>query len=76
MSIKYFCDVTGQELNLDFPIFANDRLNWHEKEMTIYQDGIIQGWIGTPECVVYCKEEALKKFSELQEDDFNVEVWG
>ena len=52
MSIKYFCDVTGKELDLDFPIFANDRLNWNEKEMTIYQDGIIQGWIGSPDCSV------------------------
>ena len=25
MSIKYFCDVTGQELDLDYPIYENER---------------------------------------------------
>tara|TARA_R100000995_G_C3380383_1_gene75733 strand:+ start:315 stop:542 length:228 start_codon:yes stop_codon:yes gene_type:complete len=74
MSIKYFCDMTGQELDLDFPIYENDRLDWDKKEITIYQDGIIKG-IGIADCLVYCKEEALKKFPELQEDDFNSEIW-
>tara|TARA_R100001086_G_C11820695_1_gene254010 strand:- start:342 stop:569 length:228 start_codon:yes stop_codon:yes gene_type:complete len=75
MSIKYFCDVTGQELDLDYPIYENDRLDWDKKEITIYQDGVIQG-IGIADRLIYCKEEALKKFSELQEDDFNPEIWG
>jgi hypothetical protein len=75
MSIKYFCDVTGQELDLDYPIYENDRLDWDKKEITIYQDGVIQG-IGIADRLIYCKEEALKKFPELQEDDFNPEIWG
>ena len=75
MSIKYFCDVTGKELDLDFPIYENDRLDWDKKEITIYQDGVIQG-IGIADRLIYCKKEALKKFPELQEDDFNPEIWG
>ena len=73
--IKYFCDETGKELDMDFPIYENDRLDWNKKEMTIYQDGIIQGF-SIADQVIYCKEEALKKFPELQEDDFNPEIWG
>ena len=46
-----------------------------KKEITIYQDGVIQG-IGIADRLIYCKEEALKKFPELQEDDFNPEIWG
>ena len=73
--IKYFCDETGKELDMDFPIHENDRLDWNKKEMTIYQDGIIQGF-SIADQVIYCKEVALKKFPELNEDDFNSDIWG
>ncbi len=78
MSIKYFCDVTGQELDLDYCLHENDKLE--SKHATIFTNGVIQrvgyGGVFDVDFDVYCKEEALKKFPELQEEDFNAEIWG
>ena len=40
MSIKYFCDVTGQELDLDYCLHENDKLE--HKHATIFTNGVIQ----------------------------------
>jgi len=76
--IKYFCDVTGKELELDICLFENDKLE--SKGVHIYTEGVVQrvGYGGdfNLDYNVYCKEEALKRFPELNEDDFNSDIWG
>ena len=79
MSIKYFCDGCDVELNMAgaSELIENDRLDWGELRMTIYPDALSVGeWPFSIDSWDFCRKCALNKFPELQEDDFNPEIWG
>ena len=78
MSIRYFCD--GCDLELDIAgqseLIENDRLDWGKLKMTIYPGALSVGkWSFSIDSLDYCEKCALKKFPELQEDDFDAEIW-
>jgi hypothetical protein len=78
MSIKYFCDGCDVELDMcgQSELIDNDRLDWGKLRMTIYPGALSVGeWPFSIDSLDYCEKCALKKFPELQEDDFDAEIW-
>tara|TARA_R100001443_G_scaffold38631_1_gene52124 strand:+ start:770 stop:1006 length:237 start_codon:yes stop_codon:yes gene_type:complete len=76
--IKYFCDDCNTEIDVagQTEIIENDRLDWGKRNMTIYPSALSVGeWPLSVDSQDYCVECSLKRFSELQTDDFNNEIW-